>query len=410
MRRNWSQWTVGLIILIAAVYFFQDPEWNGNSRLNLTRAIVEQGSFQIDKYVNQHDWITEDVALFEGHYYSDKAIGSSFLAVPFYFLIYNFANALHLQLGSALIKHLLTALVLGPGLALNGMVMYRLAGKLGASPARALTVTLAVALGTMLWPYSAVFYGHVLAATFLILAFYLLFSMRQTPEAISPARCAGVGAAIGLAFITEYTTALIIAGLIIYALYVLRRQSIGAILKLGIAAALGALIPLAFMFAYNFSVYGNPVAMGYTYEASDTFQEGMSLGLMGIHRPRLSVLYHITFDSRFGLFWASPVLLLTTIGYVLPFIRREHRAEALLSAYAVAIMLIMNAGYYLWWGGYAFGPRLIIPALSFFVVPLAMLPAILDIPAMLLAAHLHRANADPADGPGADSVGLQRAI
>ena len=35
----------------------------------------------------------------------------------------------------------------------------------------------------------------------------------------------------------------------------------------------------------------------------------------------------------------------------------------------------MNGGYYLWWGGSAFGPRLLIPALPFFIAPLAALPA-----------------------------------
>ena len=115
MTRNRSLWTVGLMIFLAAVYFYQDPEWNGNSRLDLTRAIVEQGSFQIDRYFAQHDWTTEDTALFDGHYYSDKAIGSSLLAVPFYFLIYHIANVLHLQLGSALDQAPADSLGAGPG-------------------------------------------------------------------------------------------------------------------------------------------------------------------------------------------------------------------------------------------------------------------------------------------------------
>ena len=64
------------------------------------------------------------------------------------------------------------------------MVMYLIAGKLGANPRRALITTLAVGLGTMLWPYSAVYYGHVMAATFLIIAFYLLLLMRDGPQAM----------------------------------------------------------------------------------------------------------------------------------------------------------------------------------------------------------------------------------
>jgi hypothetical protein len=384
MSGNRSLWTVGLLLLFAAVYFYQDPEWNGNSRLDLTRAIVERGTLRIDGYPSQHDWATEDLALYNGHYYSDKAIGSSLFAVPFYFLIFNLAAALHLQLESVFIKHILTALVLAPALAINGIVMYRLAGKLGASPRRSLIATLAIALGTMLWPYSAVYYGHALTAAFLIICFYLLFSMSRAPETIRPMGFFMAGLAMGLGFITEYTAAFIIPGLLVYAAFALRGQSAQTILRSALAVGAGALIPLSPMLAYNYSVFGNPLALGYSYEASNTFQQGMSLGLMGIHLPHRSVLVHITLDPKFGLFWQSPILALAPFGYFMSLKRREYRVETMLSLYAVGAMLLMNAGYYLWWGGHAFGPRLIIPCLSFFIVPLALLPAVLDVPAVLL--------------------------
>ncbi len=86
---------------------------------------------------------------------------------------------------------------------------------------RALIAALAVGLGTMLWPYSAVYYGHVMAATFLIVAFYLLLLMRDKAGMRLGRKFAGAGASMGLAFITEYTSALIIVGLLLYAAYVL---------------------------------------------------------------------------------------------------------------------------------------------------------------------------------------------
>lgn len=377
---------VGLMLLFAAVYFYQDPEWNGNSRLNLTRAIVERGSLQIDAYQSAQGWSTEDTAYFNGHYYTDKAVGSSLLAVPLYFLLYNLAAILQLQLDSSLIKHMLTSMVLGISFAAGGIAMYRSAEKLGAAPRMSLIATLGVALGTMLWPYSAVYYGHALAATFLIIAFYLLLSVRVEPQRQPAVRLFGAGLALGLAFITEYTTALIIVGLLVYAAYALKGRSLRAVASLALMGFLGALIPLAIMFSYNAAVFGSPLAFGYSYEVSNTFQQGMSAGLMGIHIPRRSVLFHITLDPKFGLFWQSPVLLLASVGYFLLFRRRGYLAEGLISAYAIGVMLLMNAGYYLWWGGHAFGPRLIIPALPFFVIPLAFLPGALEIPTLLLGA------------------------
>ena len=87
-----AAWMLAAMLFVASAYFYQDPEWNGNSRFSLTRALVEHGNFQIDDYISAPGWATEDRALFNGHYYSDKAIGSSLLAAPFYFLIFKLSG------------------------------------------------------------------------------------------------------------------------------------------------------------------------------------------------------------------------------------------------------------------------------------------------------------------------------
>lgn len=59
------------------------------SQLALTRAIVDEGRLEIDSYYNE----TGDRAYYNGHYYTDKAPGLSFLALPVYatwkFIYYN---------------------------------------------------------------------------------------------------------------------------------------------------------------------------------------------------------------------------------------------------------------------------------------------------------------------------------
>ncbi len=363
-----------VVLLLAAAYFYQDPEWNGNSRLDLTKAVVEQGTFQIDSYHASGTWATGDKAFYNGHYYSDKAIGSSLLAVPLYFLLYRMGAMLGMTFSSILVKHVLTTGVMGAAFTLSGLATYLVARKITGNPWKALVPTLAISFGTMMWPYSVVFYGHVLGAAFLILAFYLLFSTEEQTHPISNGRFLWIGLAVGMAFIAEYTSAPVMIGLAAYALYVLRRIGFPALARAALWAALGALIPLLAMFAYNMVVYGSVLAFGYTHEAEDKFQQVMSLGIAGIRLPTASASYHITFDPQFGLFWLSPVLLLAPIGYLLAFKTSTHRAEALLSLFAVAALFVVNAGSFMWWGGSSFGPRLIIPALPFFVVPLAMLP------------------------------------
>ena len=70
---------LGAVIFLSFIYFYEGGGWNQNSRFDLLRAIVERHTLQIDAYHEN----TQDKAHFKGHYYSDKAPGLVFLAVPF---------------------------------------------------------------------------------------------------------------------------------------------------------------------------------------------------------------------------------------------------------------------------------------------------------------------------------------
>src|SRR6202166_1735657 len=70
---------LGLVIFFSFIYFYEGGGWNQNSRFDLLRAVVERHTLQIDAYHEN----TQDKAHFQGHYYSDKAPGLVFLAVPF---------------------------------------------------------------------------------------------------------------------------------------------------------------------------------------------------------------------------------------------------------------------------------------------------------------------------------------
>ncbi|HEY5983823.1 MAG TPA: hypothetical protein VIU38_10150 [Anaerolineales bacterium] len=378
-------WLVGLMLLAASAYFYQDPEWNGNSRLDLTRAFVEQGKLSIDAYHEAPGWSTGDKAYVNGHYYSDKAIGASLVAVPLHFLLLQFASAAGVPLSTEAIKHILTTGVMGATFTLAGLSMYFIALKISGSPTRALLPTLGIAFGTMLLPYSAVFYGHVPAAAFLIATFALLHSRTPDREA-SPAVWFWIGLCVSMAFLSDYTSAPLIVGLFVYALLVLRKLDIRSKVRAAWPAIPGVLLPLGIFFAYNLAIYGRPIAFGYAFEAEERFQEIMGLGLMGMRLPTLGASYHITFDPRFGLFWLSPVLLLAPIGYWIAFTAKKLRTESLVSIYSIVIVFTMNAASFLWYGGSTFGPRLMISALPFFIVPLALLPGMWAWPLGVLGA------------------------
>jgi len=253
--------------------------------------------------------------------------------------------------------------------------MYSIARQILADPWRAALPTLAIALGTMLWPYSSVFYGHVPAAAFLSAALALLFAARMSEAGGTRPAWFWIGVSVSMAFLSDHTAALVILGLAAYALYVLSKLNWAGKFRRAWPALPGILLPLLVFFAYNLVVYRIPIAFGYAYEVEERFQTIMGLGLMGIRLPTLSASYHITLDPKFGLLWLSPVLLLAIVGYSDSLRHGRHRVEAALSFYSIGIIFAMNAASYLWYGGSAFGPRLMITALPFFIVPLALLPA-----------------------------------
>src|SRR3954466_3413675 len=77
---HWKVATLlGLASFVSFIYFYEGGGWNQNSRFDLLRAIIERHTLQIDAYHEN----TQDKAHFQGHYYSDKAPGLVFLAVPF---------------------------------------------------------------------------------------------------------------------------------------------------------------------------------------------------------------------------------------------------------------------------------------------------------------------------------------
>ena len=156
---------LALLLFLSYGYFFQGGGWNQAVRLDLTWAMVEQGSLTIDSYAAN----TGDVASFQDHLYSTKAPGVSFLAVPFYAALWFLQGLLGLDPGSSGLRilnaQLLTWLLSGGGTALLAWLLGRMAGRWLGAPAWAQALTMALyGLCTMAFPFATVLFGHQLAA------------------------------------------------------------------------------------------------------------------------------------------------------------------------------------------------------------------------------------------------------
>ncbi len=360
-----------LIVILASTYVQPRPDDNARSRLALVRAVVEEHRFEIDSF---HEG-TVDKSFYNGHYYTDKAIGSSLAGIAFYYTVERISTWIHRPPSREFVSSAwMTLIPITVPVALIAPLIYDLVKRITARKGYALIVALSISIGTPFYIYGAAYYGHSLAGACLFAAFHIWYRARDETRLPSIFSIILSGFLLGFAVTTEYPSAVL--GLLIgfYILYVLWEQARLTDWRSYLFAAIGGSIPIGIMLLYNTAVYGIPLTIGYSHEASDVFFEGMQSGLMGIGPPNIKVLFYTTFHTAEGVFWQSPVLILAFAGWFAMSRARTHLPEQILSLAMIAIYFVMLSGFYLWWGGFSFTPRHLIPVMPFFAIPLALVP------------------------------------
>jgi len=343
---------------------------NEGSRMALTFSIVDFLQFQIDHYIDYTFKI--DYAEYKGHFYSDKAPGTSILAIPIYVVI-KFLGvtdmAVRLFLISVFTSGLLSALICA--------LLYRMTGYFTKNQMTRVLSTAAYGLGTMAFPFSTVFFGHQIATFFAFAAFFFLFLIKN--EKISKGNLPLVGSLLGISFLMEYPQAIIVFILVIYFLTFDRK--IRDLAKLCIPMAL----VVSAVFVYNMICFDSPFS--FSYSKAGFYQADFKKGVYGITGLDKEILLNLTLRPARGLFVYSPILLFSLTGFLYS-LRTKYKIESLACLVIFAGMLIFNASYVGWAGGWSFGPRYLIPMLPFMCLLLVFsfdskLSRYLSIPFML---------------------------
>jgi hypothetical protein len=356
LRRAASLLAVGAVAF-AAAYPMQVNGFNQNAHYALVRALAD-GTTTVDKTRHQiGDLSTNDVQLYKGHYYSNKAPGLPFLTLPAFEVVkatgYRTSGdptkpIWPLHVWSIVLPFFVLLLLLCD----RGDRIQR-----GLGTAAALTV----GLGTLALPFATMFFSHVLSASLGFVAFFLLWHEREGPRRLRLVAAGGLAA--GLAVTTEYSLVFVAAVCGVYALvrgdYVRR-----ALAYLGGVAA--GVLPLAF---YNLWSFGSITHLSYENNQTGVNDKVRNFALMW---PSAHQLSDILF-SAWGLLTLTPVLACGAVGAVLLY-RRGMRAEALVCLAIPAIFLLWGAS--LGNGVSPFGglgpPRYQIPMIPFLVLPVAV--------------------------------------
>jgi hypothetical protein len=397
---------VALLLLCSFAFFVGPPAWNQNSRLALTRALVEHGDVTIDEW----HVTTGDKSWRDGHFYSDKAPGVSLLAVPPYAGFHVFRRATGAELprvrvipldpaiaaagltpepearlpGDVLAYNSATLMALWlcrmfavslPTLLAGGLFYLVMLRELEGRWREATWASLIWLLATPTLGYACGLYGHQLVGSLLFASFALIVLTDRQPR-LGAGVVWLIGALLGWAVLCEYTAAVPVALIVAWASW---RRGVG----LGLALILAG-VPWALVLAgYHTWAFGSPLATGYDFVYLEEFAEGMAVNY-GIGAPDLAVLGQLTFGSYRGLFYLSPVLLLASWGLVVRLGERARGREIspsnvgeplrvgdlVLALSIVAWYLLLNSAYYMWDGGASLGPRHAVPMLGFLAIGL----------------------------------------
>ncbi len=354
-------WLLFALFFISYGYFFQGGGWNQNSRLCLTRAIIDRGSFIIDayredapgiKFVNAGDW-----AYYNGHYYSNKSPGLSFMAVPFFAASQALAARLipgdpgRQVLVSAYCSTVFTVGLLSAFLCL--LIFYVFHRVFSMRVNAALLLAVLYGFGTLAFSYSTTFYSHQPAACCSFLSFLLAMNIRYgaAPRKTLMAVLAGFSAAA--AVVIEPSAMIMLVGVAFCLVSVREGRSYIPLY------VLGCVLPLTVLGWYNYVCFGHPLASGYTYSNDMVMWkvEGKLFGLPGLRR-----FYDLLISPHRGLFFSSPVLLMALPGLFIALRRRQWLSEILFCAVISGVFIVFIACLHAWHGGWAAGPRYLLPA------------------------------------------------
>lgn len=291
----------------------------------------------------------------DGNLYSRKGLGMTLLALPLVWM-----GLLWTQVGMVQ-----SALLLNPILtALTGALVYRAGVRLGWKRATAVSTAIGYGLATMAWPYTQEFFSDPVSAFGLFAAFYGLLSFAQSGR---KGYLALGGVAWGIAYLSRSvnlaTLPIYLVGLWVVLDLRVRLQhrarrseamSWRLVLRKQWRPMVSFLIPV--VIAGVVSLWWNQARFGSIwnsgYVESESFSANWFFGLFGL-----------TVGPARGLIWYNPILILSIPG-ALWFWRHARRTFLIIVALTV-LYVAVYAKWYMWHGGYAWGPRFLVPLLPF---------------------------------------------
>jgi hypothetical protein len=371
----WLRKHLGLLVfaVVLAIYILSlNGMWatdHPSSFVQLDWSIWSNHSFSVNDATNSTNPIySMDDFSYGGLWYIASAPGTAIFALPF--VIPAFILSGHTPFGYVLIFTEGFVALMG---AISVYLLYKIS-RMFFREKTAVFLALALGLSTLLWPFATYLFQHDVSTAFVVLAAYLSLIISHewyykpgkirwlSKGTVLSALC---GLAIGAALMVDYVNALMIPILTLYLGYSSWRV-------LGINQRLLFRI-LAFIGGSSTGILAilwyNQAAFGTIFTTSQNLYDGKPL-LGDFTTPLYQGLFINLLSPYRGLFIYCPILILAPVGFYFMLRTRPEKSSIL---FFIAMIGAVVIPYSMWQdvtAGVSFGPRFIIPAIPFLILPI----------------------------------------
>jgi len=373
--------TTGLAVFASAFLIYLltvNSVWatdHATSFLQLDWAIWTHHSFVLGSGSTFQPNSVDDFA-YKGNYYSALAPGTAILALPFvgvgfmldgHFTVFGYAllaSEVFVALANAVATFLVYAV-----------------GRFFFSKKTSVFLAFTYAFSTISWPFATYFFQSDVSAMFDLLGVY--FAIRVTRSDGGKLRDAVfAGVSIAAALTTDYVNVILIPIILGYLILSLRTRR-RSLARLSVGFLLVSFIGILLVGLYNEAIFGTAL------HTTEQVYLNSSTPFGEFSNPIYMGIYLNLFSPLRGLLVFSIFLILGIFGFVGMLKQPRYRKEALL---LLACFLGIFLPYSAWYdptGGAAFGPRFLVSAIPFLLIPAGLVIESGSSRVRVLAFHLY---------------------
>ncbi|MBW4594661.1 MAG: hypothetical protein KME46_17560 [Brasilonema angustatum HA4187-MV1] len=351
--------TVFILIALHAT-----PDGPQTSRYTDTiHSFVNFGTFALQKGYRSHI----DILLLNNSAYSVIPPGIPIILAPLYFFHKMLMRLIDIPEGEvywSIFDILSNVCVSAPILGIVAVIMFKTLDYFTNDLVKKLWIVFTFIFGSLVFFYSTNgIWSHVYTMSFIFIAFYLI---------IHQANGFFIGLSLGFAQMVDYIAIVPISLLIGFWIYLMiQERNYTSLLTNILFLLFGYSIFLGIIMYYNQTITGS------------VFQTPNSLFLKQLNQeesiqksmfmvPSLGTLWGLTFSSFRGIFLYFPMTFL----FFGSFVKKTYQKNNIILFCFIffAFIFVLNASYYAWSGDVCFGPRHLVVAIPFILLPVVYSP------------------------------------